>query len=1043
MVILTSFKRRIIMCKKLIYFVSFVLVLGLVGNVMAQIDPASVETGHVYLFDNVSGTDVPDDSANDNTGIIVGDPTVVEGLSGQALQFDGVDDGVDIPDSDFINVNGGPFPNRTVTAVFNCADVTKQEKQTVFEEGGLTRGLTIYVFDGQVYVGGWNKAEYQWNPGSWLSAPINSGQWYTVSLVIRGGIEAQEGDRFEMWMDGNFIASAVGGHIHNHSNDNAIGYTKQNNVFHDGDASGDGWFFEGIIDEVWILNEAVGKVPVALGPTPADGAVVSSTPVDLFWRPAGVAVEQDLYFSENFDDVNTSAVSAFLALGQTAAGVDAPITVVDLIAETTYYWRIDAVDDANPDSPWKGNIWSFTIATQKATEPSPTEGAMFVNPATTLSWEPGLNAQSHTVYISDNFDDANNATGGTAQTELTFTPEAPLETGKIYYWRVDEYDGANTHKGDIWSFETPPFVEISDPNLVGWWKLDGEYLDLGYVLDYSGHNYHATLRGDPQLIEGHDGGAMDFDGDDDYINVDGFKGILADADGVQQPFTVTAWVKSTDDGDRTIISWGTSTSRIRVDFRLFSGRLRVEHGAGNRQGDTNLIDGEWHHVALTMIEGATISHPDVILWLDGSDDTRAGTDPDAFAITARDDVSIGRRAHNNSRHFLGSIDDVRLYDKVLTDAEIKILGGFLESSNPDPADGAKIVDSLAIMTWSPGPLAAEFDVYFGTNPEPGAGELVGRVADATHIVTDLAKGQTYYWRVDDVEADGTTIHTGKVWSFFIPPEGAYNTSPADGSEVTDLDADLNWDVDWDPVLTVVHFGTDADQVANAPEGFGPPLLEPGFDPGPLEPGMTYYWRVDVFYGTWVISPVMSFTTPAPKAVVFDFETDAQGWGGLKDGTAPTVSAEVHSAGGSQSLCVTIDEAAHDQQEGGWASPRVFTVDEAAGGLNTLSFWYRVDSPGFEGGNFVLHWISSTEAWSGGGWYGNGLWGVVVADGQWHQQTADLSILGEAAGGWEGTWGDQAAWEFRDDLLYSFEIAVSPTDNTNGSNIYIDDIVFSE
>lgn len=140
--------------------------------------------------------------------------------------------------------------------------------------------------------------------------------------------------------------------------------------------------------------------------------------------------------------------------------------------------------------------------------------------------------------------------------------------------------------------------------------------------------------------------------------------------------------------------------------------------------------------------------------------------------------------------------------------------------------------------------------------------------------------------------------------------------------------------------------------------------------------------------------------------------------------------------------VTIDEAAHDQQEGGWASPRVFTVDDAVGGINTLSFWYRVDDPDLNGGDFVFHWISSTESSSGGGWYGNGHWGVLIADGQWQQQTVDLSILGADAGGWEGTWGDQAAWEFRDDLLYSFEIAVASTDNTNGSNIYIDEIVFS-
>jgi hypothetical protein len=922
------------------------------------------------------------------------------------------------------------FTTKTVALWFR-ADSTSGI-QALYDEGGATNGLAIRINEGTLQ-SAVRDASVQYT----LTIPFDSTEWTEVAVSYDNGLLLLLVDGVEK---ATVMADFEANEVSSHSNNSTIGSTEQDAFGNNTTEPSD--HFAGLMDDIRLYANAL-PVHIATVPIPADGAVLSSTPVDLFWTPGASAVSQDLYFGENFDEVDTGAANTFLALGQTAAGVDVPITVDDLIAETTYYWRIDAVDDANPDSPWKGQIWSFTLAPQTASDPSPTEGAMFVKPTTTLSWAPGLNSQSHTVYIGDNLDDVSNATGGTAQSEANYTPEAPLETGKIYYWRVDEFDGTDTHKGDIWSFETPPFTEIIDPNLVGWWKLDGEYLDLGYVFDYSGYNHHGTLRGDPQLVEGYDGNALDFDGDGDYVNVDGYKGILADENGVQQPLTVTAWVKTTDSGDRTIVSWGTSTNMIRIDFRLFEGRLRVEHGSGNRQGDTNLNDGEWHHVALTLIEGATISYPDVILWLDGSDDTREGTSANAFAITAGDDMSIGRRAHNDSRHFLGSLDDVRLYDKVLTDIELKIVGGFLESSNPDPADGAKIVDSLAILTWSPGPFAAEFDVYFGTNPEPGAAELVGRVSEATYIAAGLAEGQTYYWRVDDVEADGTTIHTGNVWSLWIPPKGAYNPNPADGQEVTDTEKDLSWDVDWSPVLSVVHFGTDVDQVTNTPVGFGPPLMEAGFDPGILEPGTTYYWRVDVFYGTWVTGEVWSFSTPAPKTVVFDFETDAQGWGGLKDGTAPTIVGETHAGGGSQSLCVTIDEAAHDQQEGGWASPRVFTVDQAAGGLSNLSFWYRVDDPDLNGGDFVLHWISSTEAWSGGGWYGNGLWGVLIADSQWHQQTADLSILGANAGGWEGTWGDQVAWEFRDDLLYSFEIAVSSTDNTSGSNIYIDDIVFSE
>jgi len=225
-----------------------------------------------------------------------------------------------------------------------------------------------------------------------------------------------------------------------------------------------------------------------------------------------------------------------------------------------------------------------------------------------------------------------------------------------------------------------------------------------------------------------------------------------------------------------------------------------------------------------------------------------------------------------------------------------------------------------------------------------------------------------------------------------------------------------------------------------------PVLAADVDPASITFHIAFaageFWVDDVkFYEGETPPPAGGALTP----VVYDFETGAQGWGDLKDGTATTVVGETHAGGGSQSLRSTIDEIAHEQAQGGWSSPRDFTVDQAdfsAGGYSTVSFWYRADDPDFNGGNFVCHWIMSTESWTGGGWYGNGAWGVVVADGQWHQQTIDLSTLGEAAGGWEGAWGDQTAWDFRDDLLYSFEIMFEPTDSTTtGSNVYIDDIVF--
>lgn len=237
-----------------ITLVGICLVFGLIiANLSFAIEPEDVTDGHVWLFDDGEARD----STNNNlSGNIIGSPKSVPGLSGDALEFNGANDGIHIPDSAKINVTGGPWSDRTVMVVFSCSDVSKREKQTIFEEGGRTRGLTIYVFDGEVYVGGWNRAEYNWN-GEWISEPIKSDTWYSAALVIRDGAEKVEDDKFEMWLDGKLIEKRPGGQIHNHSNDNSIGYTKENNVFHDEDGNGDGFYFGGIIDEVWIINQAL------------------------------------------------------------------------------------------------------------------------------------------------------------------------------------------------------------------------------------------------------------------------------------------------------------------------------------------------------------------------------------------------------------------------------------------------------------------------------------------------------------------------------------------------------------------------------------------------------------------------------------------------------------------------------------------------------------------------------------------------------------------------------------------------------------------
>ena len=162
----------------------------------------------------------------------------------------------------------------------------------------------------------------------------------------------------------------------------------------------------------------------------------------------------------------------------------------------------------------------------------------------------------------------------------------------------------------------------ADPSLQGWWAFDGN------ALDSSGNDRHGTLIGTPQFVPGAFGEALEQDGDD-YVTIEGYKGILG-----TNPFSIVAWIRTTNTAIGQITHWGTDNDGQRVEFRVNSNRLRISGGGGNVQGDTDLTDGEWHHVAATVIENASASSGDVTFYVDGEDDTRASTAAITWNIVA-------------------------------------------------------------------------------------------------------------------------------------------------------------------------------------------------------------------------------------------------------------------------------------------------------------------------------------------------------------------------------------------------------------------------
>ena len=164
----------------------------------------------------------------------------------------------------------------------------------------------------------------------------------------------------------------------------------------------------------------------------------------------------------------------------------------------------------------------------------------------------------------------------------------------------------------------------------------------------------------------------------------------------------------------------------------------------------------------------------------------------------------------------------------------------LEASEPNPVDGAEDVALNAVLGWSPGFGAALHDVYFGPNNPPA---FIGSTTQASFDPGPLEFGTTYCWRIDEIEADGTTTHAGDIWSFMTAAREATRPDPADHAVDVVQDKTLGWAPGLTAASHDVYFGSDEQAVR---DGTAPVtgVTEARYNPGRLARGQRYYWRVD-------------------------------------------------------------------------------------------------------------------------------------------------------------------------------------------------------
>ena len=311
----------------------------------------------------------------------------------------------------------------------------------------------------------------------------------------------------------------------------------------------------------------------------------------------------------------------------------------------------------------------------------------------------------------------------------------------------------------------------ADSNLVAHYEFSAE----GDYSDSVPDGAAGLPQGDAQVIwdDERDSYVLSLDGDGDYVFYESEWHRL-----VTDTITVAAWINTDSlDSYDGIVALGYA-------WRLYGGQdgnviFQIMNTAPEATvvGTTDVNDGLWHHVAGSF-DGTQYN-----LYVDGKLEATVATSGSISAGTAyygcigahykKDDERDPRR------FFEGLIDDVRIYDRILSESEVHYIFTFKPgmASLPNPVDGQTEVDRDIVLTWLPAETAVLHDVYFGADfndvndadPADTTGIYRGRQDTAFYNPDEILQWETtYYWRIDEVnDTNPDSPWTGSVWSFTV------------------------------------------------------------------------------------------------------------------------------------------------------------------------------------------------------------------------------------------------------------------------------------
>jgi hypothetical protein len=348
-----------------------------------------------------------------------------------------------------------------------------------------------------------------------------------------------------------------------------------------------------------------------------------------------------------------------------------------------------------------------------ALDPIPANNASDVYRDTNLSWTAGVFAATHDVYLGASFDDVNTATRtnpknvlvSQGQSDTMFDPPGHLAFDQTYYWRVDEVNAppsSTIYKGPVWSFTVEP-----------------RFVAISNITATASSS--DTGKGPENTVNG--------------------SGL--DPNGLHSVDTSTMWLTARG-----------QTGDIWIEYSFDRVYKLIEMNVWNYNSEIEDLLG-------FGLKNVTIEYStDDTTWtaLGDFQFTRAPGKAGYASNTTVDFGGVGAQFVRITVHSgWGSFGQYGL-------SEVQFLHEPVHAQSPSPASGATEVQPPVTLSWQAGREAVSHDVYFGT--DANTLPMVDSVVSDSYDPAGVLLGQTYYWRIDEVnQAASPSLWSGDVWSF--------------------------------------------------------------------------------------------------------------------------------------------------------------------------------------------------------------------------------------------------------------------------------------